>query len=301
MTAEVVTSENRAEYMQARLSAAAEPAEAVVDTKTAEKAEPEPTKTAEAPADTTEDADGKGKKPNPIAERISEVTAARRAAEARAEAAEAKVRDLEAQAKPPAPPMDKDLGPEPKPADYTDAFEYAGDLAEWRTNKALKDRDTAAALQAKQAEQRRVMGEWKGRVTDFKAKTADYDTVIAAASDVSVSDDIRDAIVESKVGPEVLYHLASNRDLVERLADMSVRSALREFGKLEAKFEAASAPAPEPAPVPAPAVRLNSVKPPEPITPIRATNTSDTKVDAKGEFTGTYQQFKALREAGKLR
>ena len=40
--------------------------------------------------------------------------------------------------------------------------------------------------------------------------------------------------------------------------------------------------------------------PPEPITPVNARAGVDTRVDAKGEFRGSYEEYKALRLAGKI-
>jgi len=73
---------------------------------------------------------------------------------------------------------------------------------------------------------------------------------------------------------------------------MPLITAIREIGKLEARLEK-------------PAESVQSVtrsKAPAPISPIRgAASGSDFKVDSKGEFHGSYQNWKAARQAGKIR
>jgi hypothetical protein len=61
---------------------------------------------------------------------------------------------------------------------------------------------------------------------------------------------------------------------------------------LEARLEKA----PEP---PKPAVRKSNAPPP--INPIRGGSNVDVPITTEGEFTGTIQQWKELRKAGKIR
>jgi hypothetical protein len=91
-----------------------------------------------------------------------------------------------------------------------------------------------------------------------------------------------------------LYWLAENTDFAKKLADMSVVSAVREIGKIEARFEKAKDPEPKPV--------VGKSKAPAPINPLRgAVNTVDANMDADGNFHGTYQQWKAARSSRKIR
>ena len=113
-----------------------------------------------------------------------------------------------------------------------------------------------------------------------------------ASSDVSVSDQVRDAILESDVGPRILYHLAENPEVAQSLNSLTVQAALRMLGRLEAKFEKVEAE--EPAAKPAP----TKSKAPAPISPIRGSGAVPDVSDAdKMDF----QQWKAARKAGKIR
>jgi hypothetical protein len=117
---------------------------------------------------------------------------------------------------------------------------------------------------------------------------------MVSSSDIVVPNHIRDAILESDVGPQILYHLASNQDQARTFNDMSAAQALRAIGKLEAKFEKSETSKPERSVV--------KSKAPAPINPIKSSNaTADNLVNSKGEFHGTYAAWKAARQAGKIR
>jgi len=125
----------------------------------------------------------------------------------------------------------------------------------------------------------------------------DFDDMVAS-SDVVVTDPIRDAILESDVGPQILYHLAENPEIAEKLANQSVASALRQLGKLEAKFEKAEETQSD-KPSKTVAKKSNA---PEPIKPLRGTSVAtDIPMGSDGQFHGTFAQWKAARLAGKIR
>ena len=108
----------------------------------------------------------------------------------------------------------------------------------------------------------------------------------------SVSDAIRDTILESDVGPKILYHLAENEELAKKIAGLSERAALKEIGKLEARFERTE---PEVKPV----KKSNA---PAPVTPLKAVSgVADVKLDTDGKWYGSYAEWKAARKAGKVR
>jgi len=294
--ATVLTSENAADFYAQKLGLAVEtPTEAVQEPVVEEEVQSEPEQ-AEKEATGTEE-----RKPNPkLEKRFSDITKQREAArdEARREreareALEARYKELESKLSPaPAPVMD--LNAEPQPSQFDDAFEYAKALAEYSAEKALRDRDRQDAERRANEERAKMMDVWNKKLEKSKAELPDFEEMVAS-SDVAVSNEVRDAIFESDVGPRILYHLAENPELAKSLADMSQARALREIGKLEARFEAKS----EPEKVQPVAVKSNA---PAPISPLRATSAAaDVSVDSNGQFHGTYAQWKASRKAGKIR
>ena len=290
----VVTSENSADFYANRLGLADRevteavveetPTEPVADTDQSEPA-------AEDDAKPTEE-----KKQNPKLERrFSEITKQREEARKEAQqereqrqALEQRLAALEQQNRPPARNIDE----EPQPSQFQDAFEYAKALAEFSTEKALAERDRRDAEEKVAIERQKVIQTWATKVQSAKSSMPDFDEVVAS-SDVVVNDDIRDAILESDVGPQILYHLAENDDLGKRIAGMSPKAALREIGKLEERFAVK------------PNAKTETVaksKAPAPINPIRGgTSAADVPMGSDGEFHGTYAQWKNQRKNGKIK
>jgi len=292
---QVLTSENAAEFYANRLGLAESPAEteAVEDT-------PEPVAEDDQsePKEAEKEANQEGeRKQNPkLEKRFSEITKQRE--EARQEAQrerqarvdlEQRLAALEQQRQPQAINVDQ----EPQPSQFSDAFEYAKALAEFSTERALAERDRQVAQAREQEAQQKIIQSWAQKVQEAKAELPDFDDLVAS-SDVVVNNAVRDAILESDVGPKILYHLAENNDLAKKIASLSPNAALREIGKLEAKFEAK----PETKQT-APVVRS---KAPAPIQPIRGgQGQPDVPMSANGEWHGSYQAWKLARKAGKIR
>ena len=289
----VVSSENATEFYAEKLGLAAEaPSEAEEQTSEPEveaEAESEP----EAEKEATEE-----RKPNPkLEKRFSELTKQREAARQEAqrerearEALEARLAALEKSSQPQASEQPEE---EPQPHQFSDAFEYAKALAEFTAEKALRERDKQEAQRKADEEKQKVMTAWAQKVEAAKAELPDYEDMVATL-DIVVSDPIRDAILTSEVGPKILYNLAENREIAEKLAQMPVVQALREIGKMEARFEKNEEPV-SPKTVAKP-------KAPPPINPLKASSTvGDVKMDSNGVYHGTYAQWKADRKAGKIR
>jgi len=293
---QVLTSENAAEFYANRLGLAESPAETEAVEETPEPvAEEEQSEPKEAEKEANQEGE---RKQNPkLEKRFSEITKQRE--EARQEAQrerqarvdlEQRLAALEQQRQ---PQQQSYIDQEPQPSQFADAFEYAKALAEFSTEKALAERDRQVAQAREQEAQQKIIQSWAQKVQDAKAELPDFDDLVAA-SDVVVNNAVRDAILESDVGPRILYHLAENNDLAKKIASLSPNAALREIGKLEAKFEAK----PETKQT-APVVRS---KAPAPIQPIRGgQGQPDVPMSANGEWHGSYQAWKLARKAGKIR
>ena len=222
----------------------------------------------------------------------------------RAQEAEAKARELEERLKSyeagnTQQPQQETVRSEDKPqaSQFNDAFEYAEALAEWSAENALKQRDEQEAQRKAQEAQEKVLKTWNEKIEKAKADLPDFDRMVKS-SDIVVSDPIRDSILESDVGPQLLYYLASNEDFAKELTEMPISKALKELGKLEAKFEAKEVK-------PSKADKketVSSSKAPEPIKPLSGGKVGkDVMIDTNGEFHGTYAQWKAARQAGRVR
>lgn len=294
LAANVVTSENLAEFNAKRMGLA-EPLEVVEAVKT----EPTPVEESRSePAEASDDATAtEDRKQNPKLERrFSEITKQRETARAEAlrerearEVLEAKVRDLEAKATPKAEPA---ADQEPLPEQFTDMYEYAKALTDYRVDQRMNEEKQKEVQARAAAERDKVINVWADRVKAAKSEIPDFDDMVGSA-DVTVSNEVRDAIFESEVGPRILYHLAENPEIATKLQGMTLTSALRHIGRLEAQFEKTE---PQIKPV------VGKSKAPSPINPIRsAANGRDVNLTGDGEFHGSYQAWKAARLGGRIR
>lgn len=296
----LVTSENLAEFAANKLGLASEPSPTAAETvdqesssePAAEEGQSEP-KLADEEATGTEE-----KKQNPkLEKRFSELTKARKEAEAKAETErqareelEKRLAALEGQQ---APQREPESNQKPSPEDFKDAFEYAEALAEWSAEQALVRREQEIKQKEAETQKQKVIQTWQQKLEATKAELPDYDVMVASSS-VKVNDTIRDAILESDVGPRILYELASDDQIAEKLSTMTTASALKLIGKLEAQFEKTEQPAK--AEKKTVAAKSNA---PEPIRPLRSTGgVADVGMDGNDM---TYQQWKAARQAGKIR
>jgi hypothetical protein len=237
------------------------------------------------------------RKQNPkLEKRFSEITKQREAAKAEAQTErlarqelEAKLREYEAKAKPQAEPVAEQ---EPQPDQFSDMYEYAKALTDYRVDQRMNE-EKQKEVQAKvQAERDKVINTWAKRVESAKSEMPDFEDMVGSA-DVVVSNEVRDAIFESEVGPRILYHLAENPEIADKLQGMTLTKALATIGKLEAQFEKT-----EPQTKPT----VGRSKAPAPINPIKASaNGPITELDSNRQFHGNYQAWKAARLAGRIR
>lgn len=303
----VVTSENLTEWTMNRLGLAGE--DAPVEAETVEETPvAEPTEDDEQ-SEHDQEPEGKAteeRKQNPkLEKRFSELTKARKQAEENAAKAQAEKEQLEARLREyedrqaPQQVEENPVGREPSPNQFDDAFEYAKALAEWSAEKALYDRDQQEANRRVEEERQKVLKTWSEKLEKAKPTLADFDDVIESTQ-VVVSNEVRDAIIESDVGPEILYHLASlDGEEAEKFQALSVSKALREIGKLEARFEKQSS-AEETAVRSKPVVQKS--KAPAPLSPLKATGSAmESLIGSDNEFHGSFQAWKAARKAGKIR
>lgn len=202
-----------------------------------------------------------GKFRSPMQPRIDELT--RQKHEARREADYWRQR-AEAAAKPPeAPPK------EPTADQFDNYGDYVKALAKWEAKgvfeEQTKERDTRTAAE-KQASAR--ASNWVKNTDALKAELPDYHDVVSA-SEVPVTDVVKDLLLDSDAGPRIAYHLSKNPDVAEKLNAMTEREAAREIGRLEVKLAASAPPASDEA-----AAEIEAQTPVAPTPPARKTTSA---------------------------
>jgi len=290
----VVTSENLAEFNANKLGLASEENPTVAT----EMVEPAVNKGQSEPGLAEDEAAGTDeKKQNPkLEKRFSELTKARKEAEAQLaeerktkESLEARLAALEGNQAP--KQQEQESNQRPTPDNYKDAFEYAEALSSWSAEQALIKREQEVKQKEADAKRETVYKTWSQKLEATKAELPDYEDMVASST-VKVNDIVRDAILESDVGPRILYEIASDDDLAEKLTTMSLPSALKLIGKLEVQFERTDSKAEK-------KTVVAKSKAPEPIRPLRSTG-GLAEVATDGENI-SFQQWKAGRLAGKIR
>ena len=287
----VVTSENSADFYAERLGLAEKPVEAVADEPEKEEAEPVETEERSEPTEADAAKPQEERKQNPkLEKRFSEIT--RQREEARKEAqrereARMQLEDRLRQYEQRQAPQVQDNG-KPKPEQFEDAFKYAEALAEYTANLKIQQ-------MKQETEREKFVKTWSEKVNAVKDELPDFDDMVAS-SDVVVPNHVRDAIMESEQGAKLLYHLAENPEIAEKISKMPAISALREIGKLEARLETKPQASKETV------TPVEKSKAPEPIKPIRASKgVVDVPMTSDGRWEGSYQAWKQARKAGKIR
>lgn len=131
----------------------------------------------------------------------------------------------------------------PRMEDFTDAADYIEAVTEWKAEQLLNERENRTK---QETTQREIATTWKQKVEATRSELPDFDDVIASA-DVPVPKVLRDALLESDMGPKLAYHLAKHPEEAEAIAAMSESQVLRAIGRLEARLEGNTTASPAPA------------------------------------------------------
>ena len=192
-----------------------------------------------------------GKKKAGIEKRISELTAKRREAEARAADAERRLAEALG-----AGGDDKEKAPSLDSFDSYDDFVDARARFVARQEFKAQQRESAESGKKVANGQREdvLKAEFSAKVDDARSRIADFDAV-AFNPDVPVTAAMQAAILESDMSADIAYHLGKNPDLAYRLTTMSPLSVAREIGRIEQSI--LSAP-----------VNVKATQAPDPIRPV---------------------------------
>lgn len=152
---------------------------------------------------------------------------------------------------------------QPTPSNYNP--NVAPILSDFNTlEEFLEARDAHRDHQVKKQEQTKS---WEKKETEAKAKYEDFDDMVEDFVSLRPPVFIVDAIMESPIGPELVYYLGSNLDEVKKLSKLSPARQAVELGKLELKLT----------PKEEKKVVAPKSKAPAPISPVRPTTALPTK------------------------
>lgn len=148
------------------------------------------------------------------------------------------------------------LGPKPKSDDFEDFTEFEAKKDEWIEKRASLNaelnfvrRDVAQRESIAQADANRAAKETADRfaetVNAARARHEDYDEKMDEARDNGLilrHRDLAQALMESEIGGDVMFHLVTNPAEITRLNGLSPHRALAELGKIEGRVQAGLRP-----------------------------------------------------------
>jgi hypothetical protein len=177
----------------------------------------------------------------------------------------------------------------PRAEQFTDYDEYQEKLVDWKLEQRLAEREArerqAAEEWQRQEQSRKLNESWQERLEQTRETVADYDEVLANVENFKLPRYFQDAIMGSEIGPTLAYELAKQPKELQRILRLDPVSAVRELGKLEARYAAQPNSSGSASPV-------TPSKAPEPIRPVGGGGRTSTKPLDQMD----YQDFKRARE-----
>lgn len=183
------------------------------------------------------------------------------------------------------PEKKADTSKKPKADDFEKHEDFVEALADWKAEEKWKEREAKQRESEVKAEVQKRQDSHQKRLDEFKKSHSDFDDVIEEANDIPVSMTIRDAILSSENGPELMYALAKDPEELKRIAALPPLEATRALGRFESKITQSSSDVktePKTTKAPAPMREVGS----------RAGNPKTIRDDLP------YEEWVAIRRAG---
>lgn len=242
--------------------------------------------------DTPEKTEEKPKGKRSPQERIQQLANARREAELKAsniESENARLRDEIKALKTALPALQVEVKPQRQ--HYVNESDYVEAYADWKATKVLADREAQQEQARLEAASDQVRKSFEATKEAARVKYEDFDTVVAN-SRIAIPEVLAMAIMESPVGGDMTYYLASHPDELRKIVDIAMLDkrpvkALKQLDKLEEALMAEDDELDEPEEV----IKPKAKRAPEPIRPVSGTSAIPT-TSAKG-----YAEYRARRMA----
>jgi hypothetical protein len=165
-----------------------------------------------------------------------------------------------------------------------DEAKYQSALIEYATKQA----EQVVERRLSQAEQQRAeqarLESFATRQREFAKATPDFEDRVLRDPTLPITSAMRDVILDSPAGPELAYHLATNREHAEQIARLPAHLAALEMGRIEGRLaalkEAAKRPVVSNAPPPPPKVEDAETT----IASVKASESDSDKLDQREWF-----------------
>jgi hypothetical protein len=166
--------------------------------------------------------------------------------------------------------------------------EYAEALMDWKVDQRLTAQESEHRVRIEQDQAQKAhetsVATLHERIDTFREAHPDFDAVVGKGKDLPMTRPMQDSVLNSDLGPAMMYHLSRNPEECDRIARLHPMAAIKEMGKIEARLEDAST---------GPSSSTSTItKAPKPIKPVGGGATASTvELD-----TLPYQEFKRQRE-----
>lgn len=142
-----------------------------------------------------------------------------------------------------------------------DEAKYRVALAAYYKAEARKEVDTVFKEREQQQRAQERTSNFQKRQAEFIASKPDYAEKVLSNPTLPITESMRDALLDSELGPQVAYYLAENVDKASAIAQLPPIAQAREIGRIEARLEAAKAsPPPSVSKAPPPPPSISAVE-----------------------------------------
>ena len=229
----------------------------------------------------------------PVQKRIGSLTKKWRTAERERDLERERIIELEAklqEATSKIPDISKPLKTE-----YDDEDAYIEALTDWKIDVKLKNLQKSGEKKVKEVKEVKEVNETYDGLDDAmdrgNEKYEDFDELVLDKNLV-ISPEVTQILLDTEIPEDILYHLAANPEMSEKISKLSERQAAIEIGKIEVGLMKGEKKEKEEKPEVKPIKKQS--KAPAPIIPVRADGTVE-----KDPNQMTMKEYKAWRESKK--
>lgn len=184
--------------------------------------------------------------------------------------------------------IQKEAGVKPKADDFETHESYVEALTDWKVQQYDKDREEKQNQKTVKTEFEKRISAHQERVKEFSEKHEDFLELMEDADDVEMSIAVREVVLDSDNGPELMYELAKNKAEYKRICALPPLAAARELGKFEARINKTSSESSAEEP--------KTTKAPKPITPVVGNANSGSGKKTIFDPNLSQSEYEALRE-----
>lgn len=124
----------------------------------------------------------------------------------------------------------------PKKEDFENLEDYLEAVTDWKVEQKEKAREVKKSEDETRSSYQKQVSSFQDKVSEFKKTADDFDEVINDVDHIPLSMGTQAVILNSEIGPRLLYEIAKDEALYEKINKMHPIDAARELGKIEAKL-----------------------------------------------------------------